>query len=45
VGAGTQFDPEVVAAFSSIEAAVRDLHAGLHHRSQAPTPTGSGASG
>jgi hypothetical protein len=45
VGAGTQFDPEVVAAVSSVEVAMRDLHADLHHGSQAPAPTSSGASG
>ena len=41
-GAGTQFDPEVVAAFSSIEASMRDLHASLDHGSQAPAQTASG---
>jgi hypothetical protein len=40
-----QFDPEVVAAFSSLAASMRDLHASLHHGSQAPVPTTSGSSG
>ena len=39
---GTQFDPEVVAAFSSLEAPMRDPHASLRHGSQAPVPTTSG---